>query len=510
MKNSLASLKNKQIIVNSDVLETRIALLEGTRVVELFVERKNEGSLVGRIYKGIVSRVLPGMNSAFIDLGLNKAGFLYGGDAFNPDESFPYTGDYASLEDDIQEKIAIKKPIEKLLHEGQEILVQVTKDPLGTKGPRVTMFLTIPGRYLVLMPLIHDIGISRKIEDETEKERLKKIITSFEELHKGVILRTAAKDSNEDILKREFVFLNKVWTSIEVKSYNAKAPEILYQDLDITKKIIRDIYSEDVSKIIVDDLFLYHDLSHFLSEVMPQAQNNLEIYQDATPIFDIFGIELDIAKALSRKVSLPSGGYLIIDETEALTSFDVNTGKYVGKYNAEHTIVKTNIEAVKKVVEQIRIRNIGGIIIIDFIDMEDVKNQEKVFHAFQEELKLDRARTNILRINELGLIQMTRKRTSGSLEKKLLTDCLYCQGRGKIRSIETEALDLIREITRHSVLTQKKKIQVRLRSDLKEWMNHHEKDLREILSKRALEVEFQFEKNGLSALRLPAFEVLSD
>lgn len=503
----------RQLVINSNTSETRIALVEKGEVSEIFIERIGDHSLVGNIYKGVVTRVLPGMNSAFIDIGLNRSAFLFGGDVIDPDNeglAAPSEEDLEAVEEDQRARLN-KKPIDKILHDGQQIIVQISKEPLGTKGPRVTMFLTIPGRYLVLMPRFSHIGISRRIEDEAERERLRDIVVDLAPEDTGVIIRTAARGIDEDTLKRDLIFLKRTWQKVESNITLSKAPSLLYCDLDIIKKTTRDLFDDSISKIIIDDKEAYRELNEFLSDTIPQATSRLELYEDQIPIFDSYGIEMDIARALGTRVELPSGGYLVIDQTEALTSFDVNTGKFVGKVNARQTILKTNLEAARKVVEQLRIRNIGGIIIVDFIDMERPEDREAVFHAFQEELKHDRARTNVLRISELGLVQMTRKRTSESLERQLLTPCHLCEGRGQIRSVVTEAHDLLREIIRTSIQTGHKNIQVRVRPDIQEWLQTRLIDrLNTIKREYGIDINFHPTRLSIDMLREPAFEVFTE
>ena len=505
---------DKQLIVNTNALETRIALLEKDRVAELFIERHGERGIVGNIYLGTVMRVLPGMQAAFVNIGAERTAFLYGGDVLDPDvlkeQKAEQDGSDLTPEDLREKGFKSRKPIEKLLKEGQDIVVQVAKEPLGTKGARVTTFLSLPGRHLVLMPDFTHIGISRRIEDTSERERLTDLVGQIKEDNMGVIVRTAASQQPESHLQKDLKYLQKVWKALEAKRKRSSAPALLYQDLDLILKTTRDLYSEDIEKIVVDDVEAYEHLKRFLTATIPGAHKKLHLYTEKTPIFDLYGVEMDIGRALSTRIELPSGGYLIIDQTEALTSFDVNTGKYVGQASAHDTILKTNLEAVKKIVSQLRIRNIGGIIVIDFIDMERLEDRERVFNLLQEELKSDKARTNVLRISELGLVQMTRKRTSESLERTLMEPCPYCEGRGHIRSIETEAFDLLREIRRHTLQTGEKDITVVVRDDIRSFVEKHAKLLfTSLTSEFSLNIEWVESPLQKSLLEEAPYEVVS-
>lgn len=506
---------DKQLIINANLSETRIALLEGERVAELFIERAKDRGMVGNIYLGTVMRVLPGMQAAFVNIGAERTAFLYGGDIFDP-ESMADRLSEEEMQNMTPEEIRERnqrqrKPIEKLLREGQQIIVQVSKEPLGTKGARVTTYLSIPGRYLVLMPEFAHIGISRRIADEMERTRLMDLVRQIKPEGVGVIIRTAAENINAGHLQKDLKYLLKVWRNVDAKRKRSSPPALIYQDLNLILKTTRDVYSDDIEKIVVDDEYYHEELKRFLNATVPGASKKLELYSEKTPIFDVYGVEMDIAKALSSRIELPSGGYLIIDQTEALTSFDINTGKYVGQASAHETILKTNLEAVRKVVDQLRVRNIGGIIVIDFIDMERLEDRERVFNLLQEELKNDKARTNVLRISELGLVQMTRKRTSESLERQLLEPCPYCEGRGRIRSTVTESFDLLREIRRHSIQTGHKHLKIRVRDDIKHYITHEEGELlKSLIEEFGLEIEFTPAAINFGALNDDSYEVISN
>ncbi len=507
----------KQLIVNHCLAETRIALMEKERVAELFIERHNDRALVGNIYKGSILRVLPGMQSSFVDVGELRSGFLYVTDVLS-DEFIARSRDLlAETNEDLSHEEIEKKlkwtkiAIERLLREGQDVMVQVSKEPLGNKGARLTMFITFPGRYLVLSPYFNHIGVSKKIDDSVERARLKSVFEPIKPENMAVILRTAARGVPADVLIRELEYLIALWNDVQERFASSKAPSILHRDLDLTQRIIREQYSEDIGKIVIDDQKLADKVSRLLNLTSPGSDSRLEVYSGATPIFDVYGIEMDIGRALSKKVDLPSGGYVIVDQTEALTSFDVNTGRYVGRTNASETCLKTNLEAVRKVGAQLKLRNIGGIIIIDFIDMEDPVNRERVFNALIDELKNDKARTNVLKISELGLVQMTRKRTSDSLEHLLLEDCPLCDGRGKVKSVVTEAHDLLREITRVHNQTGRTLLQVRVREDIRDWILEEERDwFQEIVDRWGLTVNFKHGEMTIAALQESSFDVSAE
>lgn len=504
----------KQIIVNSNRSETRIAVLEKEKVSELFIERQAGRGLVGNIYSAEVIRVLPGMQSAFIDIGEIRSGFLYVDDVLT-DEFVARSREFLSTttedmsQEEVQSKIKwAKVPIESSLRDGQRILVQVSKEPLGSKGARLTMFITLPGRYLVLSPYFGHIGVSKKIEDIAERERLRSILAPIKPENMAIIVRTAANGVAAEILTRELRFLIDQWNEVQERASNSQGPSLLHRDIELTQRVVREYYSEEVAKIVVDDSKLADKLKRFLGSMTADPDSKIQVHSDPEPIFDVYGIEMDIGRALNRKVDLPSGGYIIIDQTEALTTFDVNTGRYVGKSSAAETVLRTNLEAVKKIVAQLRIRNIGGIIVLDFIDMESPSDREKVFNALVEELKLDRSKTNVLKISELGLVQMTRKRTSDSLQHVLLENCPLCDGRGKVKSVVTEAHDLLREIVRIHNQTGRTLMQVRVREDIRDWILEEERDwFQEIVDRWGLTINFKTGELTVAALNESSFEV---
>ncbi|MCH8207996.1 MAG: Rne/Rng family ribonuclease [Nitrospinae bacterium] len=443
-----------EIIINSTPREIRVALLENNQLVELFIEHKAKKGIVGNVYKGVVKKVLPGMQVAFVDAGLDKAGFLYVGD-IDLIDLLDYEGDEED-DENLDLRLREKKPkglsngvpIQDILREGQEIMVQVAKNPLGTKGARITSYISLPGRYLVYMPTINQISVSRRIEEEAEKERLKEIITKMGKPNEGYIVRTAGSGRNKEDFVTDLEFLHHLWDNIKSQFDNAKAPSLLYEDLDLIFRSIRDLFNEDVERLVVDSREDYERCIEFCSTYLPHLVEKMELYKENVPIFDHFGIELIINRTLGRKVWLKSGGFITIDQTEALVAVDVNTGKYVGHTDPEETILKTNLEAVKEIVYQLRLRNIGGIIIVDFIDMAKEESKEIVWNSLTQELKSDRSRTNILKISDLGLVEMTRKRVRENLIQTLCDPCPYCEGKGHIKSPTTVCYEIIRALQR--------------------------------------------------------------
>ena len=473
-----------ELVINVTSQETRIALIENGIIAELFIERQSEKGIGGNIYKGREVRVLPGMQAAFVDIDLDRSAFLYVDDVY---EDYDYlelmmggsreNGD-VSLERDRKDTLAPSRyssPIEDMLHEGQEVLVQVSKEPIGSKGARVTAHISLPGRYLVFMPTVDHIGVSRRIEDEGERKRLKEIVSRIKPPDAGFIVRTASEGRTEEDLLMDLNFLLKLWERVQNKKVNAPVPSIIHSDLDICLRAIRDLYTKDVGKVVVDSAKEYNELIEFIETFIPQLKYSIEFYEAEEPIFDAYGIEVEISRALGRKVWLKSGGYIVIEETEALTAVDVNTGKYVGKGNPEDTILKTNLEAVKEIAYQLRLRNIGGIIIIDFIDMEREGGRERVFQTLYEALKKDRAKTNILRISELGLVEMTRKRTRENLSRILCESCSYCEGKGVIKSKTTLCFEIFREIRREAMNVPSNMIIVSLHPEVADFLYDEER-----------------------------------
>jgi len=438
-----------EILINITHGETRVALLESGQVIEFYIERRRDASFVGNIYKGKVVKILPGMQSAFVDIGLEKAAFLYVADIQT--EADEYAPLFEEKEKDSSIDLFPKRsraetPIDEVLQDGQELLVQVSKDPIGSKGARATSYITLPGRYLVLMPNVEHVGISRRIMSEEERTRLNAIVERIKPEGYGLIIRTASEGSPEEDLKKDLEFLVLLWENLQRKKDRVPARGLLYSDLDLVIRSIRDLMSQEVERLVIDSREEYSRVIEFVKTYFPKLLNKIELYEEAEPIFDAFGIELDISRALGRRVWLKSGGYIVVDQTEAMTVIDVNTGKFVGKEGLEDTILKTNLEAVKEIAYQIRLRNLGGIIIIDFIDMDMIENRERLFNAFSEAMKKDRAKNTILHVSELGLIQMTRKRVRESLGRTLCATCPYCEGKGFIKSPDTLSYEILRTI----------------------------------------------------------------
>jgi ribonuclease G len=470
---------SKQLIINCTPFETRVALLEGSQIVEYNLERTKERGIFGSIFKGRVARVLPGMQSAFVDIGLERAAFLYGGDIAPPGGGPDEPSISVDDADDGKYRPHHDLRIEDLIKEGQEIVVQVAKDSIGTKGARVTSYLSLPGRFVVLMPYMKHIGISRKIQSEAERERLRSTIERIRPKDVGFVVRTASEGVPAEKLENDVQFLLKLWDSISQKMATQPAPSIIHEDLNLVFRSTRDLLAKDLDRIVVDDKPTYDNLVRFLNRFSIKLGAQVHLYEGKVGIFDAYGVELEVNRALSSKVWLKSGGYLVIDETEALVSIDVNTGRFVGSKSLGDTIVKTNLEAVSEIVLQLRLRNIGGIIIIDFIDMDRPDDRERVFQALNEELAKDKSRTSILKISEFGLVQMTRKRTEESLSRKLCSPCPYCSGSGKVKSAASVSYELIRELVREFSKQRSEKFVVRAHPTIADRL--HEDD-REFIS----------------------------
>jgi ribonuclease G len=435
-------------------------LVENGVVVELHIERRTGREFMGNVYRGRVVRVLPGMQAAFVDIGLERTAFLYVSDVHNnvlDIEKSMFDDNGEDNRGDGGEDATPAKPIqirevpfhiEELLSEGQNIMVQVAKEPLGNKGARLTSHISLPGRHLVLMPTVNHIGISRKIEDEEERERLKEIIREIRPEKLGFIVRTVSEGASKEKLQAEMDFLLKLWSNTQSKMKKGSKPGLLYRDLSITLRAVRDLFTREVDRLIIDSQEGYERIMNFIKTFAPRLENSVESYKGKEPIFDSFGIEMEISRAMGNKIWLKSGGSIVIELTEALTSIDVNTGSYVGKRNLEETILKTNLEAVKEIAYQLRFRNIGGLIVIDFIDMEKKSNRERVFMALKEALSNDRAKTNILPMSDLGLIEMTRKRTRANLNSLLTEPCFYCEGKGTLKSRKNICYEIFRDMER--------------------------------------------------------------
>jgi ribonuclease G len=481
---------NKEMIVSSSGHDTRVAILEDDQVVEIFIERERQRGVVGNIYKGRVSKVLPGMQSSFVDIGLERDAFLYVSEVVNTVEEFerlesgddeedglaapenPGTADStehaegrdappaagtpdARVErrgrDRDRERDRPEAKIEDLLKEGQEVLVQVVKEPLGTKGARLTSYVTMPGRFLVFMPTVDHVGVSRKIESREERARLRGIVKEFRDEHGftgGVIIRTAAGGRSREDIVNDLAYFHQVWTEIRQKMDARRAPALLFQEQSLVTKLLRDLLTEDYTAIRIDDEQEHRRVVALIERIMPALLPRVKLYTKEFPIFEEYGVQAEIDKALRSKVWLKSGGYLVINQTEALVAIDVNTGRYVGKRTGrlEDTIVKTNLEAVKEIVRQIRLRDLGGIIVLDLIDMEEKKNRQRVFQEVEKELRKDRSPSKALQVSDFGLVIVTRKRVKQSLERQLTEPCPYCSGSGSIKSSSTICYEILTEM----------------------------------------------------------------
>ncbi len=500
---------NKEMVVSSTIHETRVAILEDDQVVEVFIEREQSRGVVGNIYKGRVSKVLPGMQSAFVDLGLERDAFLYVTDVIDPTEESleededqpvapvsdpeglfaegPANSDDAGAEAALdaaaldaqksapapvaagqaangkdprrgrdRERTPSTTKIEDLLKEGQEVVVQVVKEPLGTKGARITSHISLPGRFLVYMPTVNHIGVSRKIESRDERRRVRTIVQKFKDdtgLPGGVIIRTAAVNRPEEDILSDLQYFQTVWTEVQRRRETQRPPAVLYREESLVAKLLRDFLTEQFTAIRIDDETEYQRVVTLVGRIMPNMATRVKKYAKDYPIFDEYGVQGEIDKALRSKVWLKSGGYIVVNQTEALVAIDVNTGRYVGKKTAgrlEDTIVKTNLEAAKEIVRQMRLRDLGGIIVLDFIDMEDKKNRQKVFQAIEQELRRDRAPSKAVQVSDFGLVIITRKRVKSSLERLLTEPCPYCSGTGAIKASPTICYDILTEVKKVS------------------------------------------------------------
>ncbi len=460
----------KKILIESNPIQTRVAIIDNNILEEFHYESKKDRRVVGNVYKGKVVRVLPGMQAAFVEIGLERTAFLYVTDVVEDLESLEeISGEEPEEDEDFRKYSRGRRSsdqIQDLLKEGQEVIVQISKEPLGTKGARLTSHISIPGRYLVFMPTLNLTGVSKKIENDRERRRLKRFLDSIRPPRGGVIARTASCNAPETELKADLDYLVALWSEIQKKREKSPIPALLYEEPHLAIRAVRDLLTPDVRRVIIDWKPEYEEICRFVEKFLPQQKEIIEHFDHPEPIFDYYGVENKIREGLSKKVWLKSGGYLILEETEALTVIDVNTGKFVGKKNLEDTILRTNLEAAQEVVHQLILRNIGGIIIIDFIDMHRESDRQKVFRAMRDALRKDRAQTNIFKISELGLIEMTRRRVAESLTKSLTQSCPTCEGRGWIENEESICSEVYRELKRKSPELKKKKVTVYLHPQL--------------------------------------------
>jgi ribonuclease G len=460
------------ILIESTPEEVRVALVENGALAEIHLERARDRGIVGNIYKGKVVRVLPGMQAAFVDVGLPKAAFLHASDFYPGVEELPLVdadlleraADATEAPPPAEAAVAPEEtpqpfgfgaaralaaaPIEEHLSRGDEILIQIAKEPFGSKGARVTSHISLPGRYLVYLPTTNHLGVSRRIEDEEERQRLRDIVSAMKPPGAGFIVRTVCVGLSRAELEADMRFLINLWNKILERSENVSAPVQLHYDMDLILRSVRDLFTPDVERVVVDHALDHQRILEFVDTFAPAMKSRVDLHYGPESLFDQYGVEPAISRALERRVWLKSGGYIVIDQTEALATVDVNTGRYVGKHNQEETVLKTNLEAAREIVDQLRIRNIGGIIIVDFIDMLDAENRQRVMDAFDGALKQDKMRSTILKISELGLVEMTRKRTRASLMHQLTEPCPTCEGKGRVKSIATVAYEIMRRIRR--------------------------------------------------------------
>ncbi len=487
---------SNEIIINARPHETRVALIINGLVVELHIERKIGRELLGNIYRGRVVRVLPGMQAAFVDIGHDRTAFLYVSDVYNDffDLERIMIGNHTVSERPVLLGSDLPHPnfhngipfqIEDMLREGQSIMVQISKEPIGNKGARITSHISLPGRHLVFMPTVNHIGVSRRIEDNDEKERLKDIIQEIRPANTGFIVRTVSEGASKEELVPEMKALLELWEKIQAKMETGSRPCLLHSDLPITLRCVRDLFSKEVDRLIVDSNEEYRKIMEFVGNFAPRLKHCVEKYEGSEPIFEAYGIETELSTALDSKIWLKSGGYIVIELTEALTTIDVNTGSYVGKRDMEETILKTNLEAVKEIAYQLRFRNIGGLIVIDFIDMGKKPNRKRIFMALKEALDKDPAKTNILPMSDLGLIEMTRKRTRANLNRQLTKPCFYCEGTGRLKSKKTIFCEVYRTLERECAIADNEgKVYVLVHPEINNFIMEEEQDSIMDLEKR--------------------------
>ncbi len=452
-----------EIIVNKTGRETRFALMEDSRLAEIHIDRGSSESYVGNVYLGRVVRVLPGMQAAFVEIGLERAAFLYAGDIY---PEFAEKDDDIDVDDNPDATIAESvprsrprkghPPIQDLVKEGQEILVQIAKDPISTKGARVTTHITLPGRYMVYMPTVNHLGISRRIGRDRERRKLRDFVKKHRPKGAGFIVRTVCAGKPTSALKQDMDYLINLWETIKATQSEKKAPACIHREHNLVVRLVRDGFTAEIERMVIDDKKVFDEVSGFVGRLMPDLKDRVQMYRGPDPIYDTFGVEVEINKCMAQKVWLKSGGYLIIDQAEALTAIDVNSGKFVGSKSLEDTTTQCNLEAADEIVHQLRLRNIGGLIVLDFIDMEKASNRDRVNKALEKALKTDRARTNVLKISELGLVEMTRKRVQEDLVRSISEQCEYCSGTGHTRSRHTVVYDILREIKRETARAKNK------------------------------------------------------
>jgi len=497
---------SNSLVVNTTSSETRVALVEDGIISEFHIERKRDRDVVGNIYKGKARRVIKGLQASFVDVAQEKAGFLHVSDYYDFGEDLK-----AARHDNkdlwpppSQQQNQGKDQITDVLSESDEILVQVDKEPIGSKGARLTGKISVPGRYVVFMPTVSHIGVSRRIDSESERDRLREIVRDKRPDGTGFIVRTVSEGVSEEKIQRDIDALVNMWENMLEKFKDVSGPYLLYEEPDLLVRATRDLFTSDFDSLIVDDEDAYERVQEFVDHFMPDFEGRIELYEDDEPIFDAYGIEIEIDRALSREVELESGGHLIIDRTEALTTVDVNTGSFVGDSSHEETIRKTNMEAAKEVVYQVRLRNIGGIIIIDFIDMEDPEARNQVYQKLEEELEKDRVTTNALNISEFGLVEMTRKRVRESLVQFLCEECPTCASRGFVKSKETVAYEMMRELKRQLPVISEEEVYIHANSNVVDKLRHLESERLEELQE---DYDKSFHYHRQPDLNVEAFEI---
>ncbi len=541
---------NKKMLVECDPHQTRVAILEQDRLAELFIERHGQLGVVGNIYQGRVNRVLPGMQAAFVDIGLDRDAFLYVSEVIDPLATFEEverdvrhtsagmrlepgapvagsdpdpsnapdrdasgdlfghgSGEQNASQDEPGRRAPERPSIDQLLKAGQEIMVQVLKDAMPNKGARVTTQITLPGRFLVLLPNVPHLGISRRIEDEEERQRLRSLLEELQPSGSGLIVRTAGEGCGHEDLESDLIYLSRLWQRTRRRGERVSAPALLHRDLDLALRIVRDYLTGDYSAIWVDAEETYERLVEFVDQIKPSMLSRVRLFQQDLGLFEQFAIENEIDAALKTKVWLGSGGHIVINHTEALIAIDVNTGRYVGRHNLEDTVLTTNLEAVQEIVRQIRLRNLGGIIVIDLIDMEEPMHRQQVFDALAREMAKDRARNKVLNISEFGLVEITRKRSRPSLERLLTQSCPYCHGIGRVKSLSTIGLDLRRQILQQKERFQSRDILLRVHPDVARALQREGQPiLRELEQELGSEILIQSD-SGLHHERFDILEV---
>lgn len=471
----------REIVVNTDPGETRIAVLEDATLVEFFVEREEERRRVGDIHKGRVSKVLPGMQAAFVDIGLPKAAFLHTSDMLASIMDL----DAFDLDEESRRRPRQRElSIEKLLKRDQEILVQVIKEPIGTKGPKVSGRLSLPGRFLVLMPGLDRIGVSRKIGNREERMRLKRILRELKPRNAGLICRTVGEGKSKKEFAQDVKYLVDLWKEIETRAGRTTAPAIAHRDMGLTASLMRDVFTSRVDRVVVDSKDVYKEVLRYLKIVAPELKPRVKLFAGEGPVFDEYGIEAEIQKSFERKVWMKKGGYIVIDSTEAMVTIDVNTGRFTGKKSQEETILKTNLEAAKEAARQLRLRDLGGIVVIDFIDMEDESHKRALIDAFRAALQSDGARTRVHPVSDLGLVEMTRQRVREPLVNYFSVECPSCQGTGKISSLQTAAMRVERGLQRVGAHAKEKQVRVIVHPDLATYLFDHRGHRMERLEKQ--------------------------